>query len=181
MRLLSNCLLFCLLLLSLSVTAKSTDRDQPLHIEADSVEIRELEGISIYKGNVSINQGSIQIHGELIHIHTEQQGLQKILVEGQPATFKQLNDQDEEVSASSNKMTYEAGDGSLVLKEEAVLVQGKNRFTSDHIIYDTRQDIVQAGNENNSTSSDEPKRVTITIHPEASGTQDKQDQNKQPQ
>ena len=42
-------------------------------------------------------------------------------------------------------MTYVADTGLLVLREQAILEQKQNRFTSEHIIYDTRKDIVQAG------------------------------------
>lgn len=154
------------LCLSLQAEAKMADAEQPLHIQAGSVEIREQEGISIYKDKVRISRGSMVIEGELIHIHAEKNRVKNIRVEGKPARFKQLNEQDEEVSAESQEMEYKASENKLILKKQAVLVQGKNKFTSDHIVYDTRQDIVQAGDPTQSSDSAASERVTITILPE---------------
>ena len=165
MRLLNKLIFAALLLNSTICLGKTGDARQPIHIEADAVEIREQEGISIYRGNVSITRGSMVITGELIYIHSSPQGLEKIIVEGKPASFRQLNDVDEEISAQSQHMTYMADNGLLVMKQEAVLVQNQNKFTSEHIVYNTRKDIVQAGGEQPSADSDTPQRVTITIQP----------------
>jgi len=154
------------LLLSAAVTAKSSDAEQAMYIEADSVEIREQEGISIYKGNVIIKRGSTLIKGQLIYIYQNNNVIDRITAEGNPASFKQLNDQDQEILAQCLDMEYQNTQGVLVLKQQALLVQHKNRFTSEHIVYNTRKDIVQAGSDN---ENGEPgkQRVTITIQPES--------------
>lgn len=158
--------LFVLFLLPALTQAKSSDADQPLHIEADTVEIKEKEGISIYRGNVKIDKGSMVITGDLIFVHSIGNQLQTIRVEGQPATFKQLNDADEEISAQGHKIKYVYKTGILNVDENAILVQKDNRFTSEHIVYDTQKDIVQAGSNGNTSSEEKPTRVTITIQPE---------------
>ena len=150
---------------SLQTQAKMSDMDQPLHIQAGSVEIREKEGISIYKDNVRITKGTMIIQGELIHVHSDANEIRKIRVEGLPAKFRQLNDQDEEISAQSQQMEYQADNNKLILKKDAILIQGQNRFTSDHIVYDTQRDIVQAGDPIKNNTS-ESERVTITIQPD---------------
>lgn len=147
-----------------ALSAKSSDKNQPLQIQADKVEIRELEGTSTYSGNVKIDQGTLQISGDLIVIHNTEGTIQRILVTGTPASFRQLNDNDQVVSASAEKLEYLADDGQLLLQNQATLIQGPNRFTSDHIIYDTQQDIVQAGG--NTEDPQQPERVSITIHPQ---------------
>ncbi len=146
-------------------SAKTSDTDQPVRIEADSVEINEQQGVSIYRGHVRISKGSMLIRGDLIHIHQADRGIEKILVRGQPANFRQLNDQEKEVSAQSREMTYNADSGILVMKKDAILVQSGNRFTSEHIVYDTRKDIVQAGRGESSVEEGDSPRVTITIQP----------------
>jgi lipopolysaccharide export system protein LptA len=146
--------------------AKTADENEAIHIEADSVEIREQEGISTYKGNVKITRGSLFIQGQLIKVISKNNSLQTFLVDGLPATFKQLNDQGEEISAKSQHLEYQSESGVLILDKDAVLVQGNNRFTSNHIIYNTLKDVIQAGNNGDTNNSDEPQRVTITIQPE---------------
>ena len=151
--------------MSMQAESKTADMNQPLYIQAGSVEIHEKDGISIYKNNVLITRGSMIIQGELIHVHTSANEVKKIRVEGVPAKFKQLNDQDEEISAQSLQMEYQANNNKLILNKEAILIQGQNRFTSEHIVYDTQQDIVQAGDPTTKDSESETERVTITIQP----------------
>jgi lipopolysaccharide export system protein LptA len=166
MRQLNKLILPLLLLTSPICAARNTDTDQPIQIEADTVEIREQEGISTYQGGVIITRGSMVIKGELIVIHSNPQGVEKIVVEGAPASFRQLNELGEDVSAQSLEMTYVAETGMLVMKRQAVLVQKQNKFTSEHIIYNTRQDIVQAGDQQGTGGKERtPQRVTITIQP----------------
>lgn len=152
------------LLLSPPVMAKTSDAEQAMYVEADSVEIREQQGISIYKGNVVIKRGSTLIKGQLIHIYQKNNVIDHITIKGNPASFKQLNDRDEEILAQSLDMEYQNAEGILVLKKQALLVQHNNRFTSEHIVYNTRKDIVQAGGENQDSGSGK-QRVTITIQP----------------
>lgn len=176
------CLLFFISLcaaLSFNAQAKTTDKDAPLHIEANQMEMREKENISVYNGNVIITKGSLKITGEKIVIKSNDGSLKSVQINGEPATFFQINDLDEAISAESYFMNYIADTGVLVLKEKAQLQKNKNNFTSEHIIYDTLKDIVKAGGTqatsgaNADKSSSKPPRVKITIHPEPKPTPDK--------
>lgn len=165
-------LFFLLLaLLSSSTYAKSSDQNAPLHIEADTVEMREREGTSTYTGNVKITRGSLKITGDRIFIQNKDGVLHLIKINGKPATFYQLNDLGEEISAESKKMEYQADSGMLDLKEQALLIKNLNRFSSQHIIYDTQKDIVKAGHDSSTSSPEQPPRVKITIKPKSSTTQ----------
>ena len=61
------CLLLALFYSTLA-TAKTADKDAPLHIEADQVEMRERDDTSIYRGHVKITKGSLIISGDTIII-----------------------------------------------------------------------------------------------------------------
>jgi lipopolysaccharide export system protein LptA len=156
--------LVALLAISGAAQAKTSDAEQPIHIEADQVEIRDREGLSIYRGNVHIVQGTLRIYGEEIRIHSNDQGLQKVHITGKPATFYQLTDLEEEISAQGEEMEYRAKENLLVLDRNAVLVQRDNRFTSEHIVYNTQTNVVKAGTDKE-TDTKTPPRVTITIMP----------------
>lgn len=155
--------------------AKTSDAEQPIHIEADQVEIRDREGLSIYRGKVQIVQGSLRINGNEIRIRTDDQGLQKVTVTGKPATFYQLTDQNEEISAQGQQMEYQSKTGLLILDRDAVLVQRDNRFTSEHIVYNTQTNVVKAGADNaaEATENATPPRVTITIMPDKTASETK--------
>ena len=162
-------LILSLLLVNTSLIAQTSDKDAPVHIEADRVEMHERENLSIYKGNVRITKGSIQITGDEIFIQNKNGKLQHIKISGKPATFYQLNDLNEEVSAQSYQMKYLAKNSMLELKQQALLVKNQNRFSSEHIIYDAHNDIVKAGH-NDKTATEEKPRVKITLHPEKTST-----------
>lgn len=180
MNLYAKLFFLLLVLLSSSTFAKSSDQNSPLHIEADQVEMREREGTSTYTGNVKITRGSLKITGDKIFIQNKEGVLHLIKINGKPATFYQLNDLDEEISAESNEMEYQADSGMLDLKEEALLVKNLNRFSSQHIIYDTQKDIVTAGHDNGTSSPDQPPRVKITIKPKSPTTQNSTPSNDKP-
>ena len=152
-----------------SVWANKTDAGEPVRIEADSVEIREKDGISIYQGHVIATRGSMELKGDRIEIYSDKnRQLDHIHVSGDPARFHQLTDSGEEVQASSQEMFYRADNGIIELKGNAEVIQQNNRFTSAQIIYDTKQDTVAAQGDDKSK-----ERVTITIQPEP----DDQDSN----
>ncbi|MBA1331005.1 LptA protein, partial [Candidatus Endoriftia persephone str. Guaymas] len=62
-------LLLLLLLLPLQARALSGDREQPIYLEADSVEIDEASGVSVYIGNVVVSQGSMRLEADKMWIH----------------------------------------------------------------------------------------------------------------
>jgi lipopolysaccharide export system protein LptA len=163
----NNLALIALLVLSGNALAKTSDANQPIYIEADQVEIRDREGLSIYRGNVHITQGSLRINGDEIRIRNTDQGLQKVHVTGKPATLYQLTDKDQEIRAEGEEMEYLPKTSLLTLDRQAALTQGENRFTGEHIIYNTQTNVVKAGpRDAGTTDTAEPQRVTITIMPE---------------
>ena len=162
-------LLLFVYLVSTPLSAQNTDKEAPVHIEADSVEMHERDDLSIYKGNVKITKGSIRITGDKILIQNRHGKLEHIKVNGKPATFFQLNDLNEEVSAQSFEMMYLAENSMLELNQQALLVKNQNRFSSEHIIYDAHNDIVKAGHGDKPTTNGQP-RVKITLHPEQTTT-----------
>jgi lipopolysaccharide export system protein LptA len=172
-----------LLCVALPAHGKSEDSRAPINIEADAVEMREAEGISVYTGNVKINRGSIEFNGDKITIISQAGQLQQIEIEGRPATFHQLNDQNEDIRAQGLHMRYLAADDTLELNGEALLVKQQSRFSSEHIIYDAGRDMVTAGQLQGGPAAAadpaEKPRVKITLHPEETTQPDPQPQDSQ--
>ncbi len=164
-RLIKTILIFTFFI-SMPAIAKTSDKQAPTNIEADRLEMREKENISIYTGNVKITRGSMKIEGDTIIITYKDGVLYRIEANGKPATFFQLNDLDEAISAESFYIDYNEKTNKLELKEKARLLKNKNDFSSEHIIYNTLDDIVRAGKHNAPTDTPTP-RVKITIYPQA--------------
>ncbi|MCL4316472.1 MAG: lipopolysaccharide transport periplasmic protein LptA [Gammaproteobacteria bacterium] len=141
--------------------ALSTDKDQPINIEADTVEIDDKKGISIYRGNVVVTQGSIRLDADIATAYTPGRQLQKVVAEGNPARYKQRPDnKEEDVRAKAQRMEYYATSGQLKLYEDAHLWHEGNEFSGNRIDYDTRTDVVQAAK-----APSGKERVQVVIPP----------------
>lgn len=140
--------------------ALSSDREQPMHIEADQAELDEQQGISIYIGNVKVTQGTLVLTGDHMTVYNQGEQIEKVILLGKPATYRQRPDgKDEDMHAKALRMEYYAQPERVILLQEAVAWQGKSTFRSDRIVYDVPQDRVNAGD----SSGDQ--RVHIILQP----------------
>jgi lipopolysaccharide export system protein LptA len=134
-----------LLVGSLSAHALKSDRNQPIKIEADRVEINEKTQISYYRGNVSMQQGSLKIKADEVTVYMKDGALHRVFITGAPAHFEQIpDDRKELVKSRAKQMEYFAKQQRLLLKQEAEVVQGANLFRGDQIEYDTLTSTVKA-------------------------------------
>jgi lipopolysaccharide export system protein LptA len=153
--------LLLLTLWSPLVGALSSDKDQPIEIVADSVDINESTGTSTYTGNVEINQGSIRLRADRVLVRHRPGEPRKIDATGTPARFQQLPDNSKElVKGTAQRVEYRLDSEELVLSGQAELTQGKDRFSSDRIVYDRVKAVVKAG-----AAAQGKDRVRVTIQP----------------
>lgn len=140
--------------------ALSTDTQQPIEIEADSLEVREKERISIYSGNVRLIQGSIEINcAQLTLYFNENKELLRMLMTGAPATFRQLDDLQQELRGQGEQMEYRQAESTLVLSGNASFTHAGDSIESNKIIIDTITGSIEAG------SKDSEGRVRMLIQP----------------
>jgi lipopolysaccharide export system protein LptA len=154
-----------LLVLPLQLWALGSDRDQPIEVEADSLEVRESEKISIYEGNVSLVQGSLKISSDRMVIHfNETNDLTLMEMTGAPAKFRQLDDAQLEMTGQAEQINYTASQSSLELLGNARYSRAGDIIESDLIRIDTGGNGIQAG------SSDSDQRVKMLIKPNPDST-----------
>lgn len=151
---------FALAMICAPAVALKDDEKQPLQIEADDVALDEAKSTSVYTGNVQVDQGSMRLLARHVTVyHREDRRPRFIIALGEPAKFKQLLDNDEgEVQAFAKRIEYDAEKDELTLIEDALVIQGEDRISSDRIVYDRAQARVRAGGSG---------RVRITITPES--------------
>ncbi len=142
--------------------ALSTDAQQPIRIEADSVLIDEARGVSVYRGNVRYSQGSTQLSAEEVTLHSaDRKHVDKVMATGAPATFRQRPDnQDQDVRGQARHIEYQAEGGRLLLQDEAHLWHIGNEFAGNRIEYDTRAETVKAQRDESGA-----ERVQVIIQP----------------
>ncbi len=109
-----------LIALPAAAAAKSGDREQPIEVEADSLEVRDDENISVYEGNVRLVQGSLEINSDRLVIRFNQaRELELMEMTGTPARFRQLDDDDREMLGRARQINYSGSGSMLELFDEA--------------------------------------------------------------
>ena len=161
------------LVFSAGALALSTDKEQPINIEADRAEADNEKRITIYYGDVIITQGSLKITGETVTIHYDNDDrLTKLISEGAPARFRQLPDGKADVpknyqTAHASRMEYYAQEDRIVLLGDAVYGQEGDRVAADRIVYDSLKSQMRAESRSPSGGEGEQasSRVRIKIEP----------------
>ena len=141
--------------------ALSSDKDQPLDLEADSAEIDEGKGMSVYIGNVIATQGSMRLESDRLTVFHSGTKAERLEADGKPARFQQLaDDSPEPVKARARRLEYRFDSEELILTGDAVVLQGKDTFQSDRITYDRVKSVVKGG-----AAAKGKERVRITVDP----------------
>ena len=162
MRVSSGIVLMLGLAMPVYAMALSSDKQQPIHIEADSVVIDDAQGTAVYRGNVHYSQGSTHLEADEVTVYSaDRQKVDKVVADGDPATFRQRPDnQQQDLRGQAGHIEYFAAAERVILEKDAHLWQGKNEFSGSRIEYDTARQMVKALN-----SGDESGRVQVIIQP----------------
>ena len=124
----------------------STDKDQPIEVEADEAELDDLNNVSIYRGNVIVTQGSIHMTGDVMTVYSKGgDELDYIIIEGNPATYKQLPDNSTvHDQARAIRMEYYELKNLVVLIRDAWVKQDTSTLVGERIEYNTELSRVKA-------------------------------------
>lgn len=141
--------------------ALSSDRDQPLNVEADQVMINDKKGTMVYTGKARFTQGSIIVTADKVNIYSKNRKFSRAVAVGKPATFEQKLDDGKIVKAKARQMEYNVNNEQLILTDDAEVWQDNNHIRSDRIVYRLDTQVIDAkGNKSGS-------RVKITIQPDS--------------
>lgn len=156
-------ILASLFFLSGYVSALESDRDQPIEIESDRAEFHELEGYTIYSGNVRLSQGSIMLEAAEISIYFENGEVYKLVATGDRAYYEQLPAENEgKVVAQANTIEYLLQGDLINLVQNASLTQDGATLNGELITYDVRNHLLRANNRSDQETT-ENGRVRVTI------------------
>lgn len=141
----------------LTSAAMTGDKDQPITIEADRVDIDDKKGVSIYQGKVRVTQGSLVMTADTVTTYVvgdkqaKQRELDKIVAVAAPAHFRQLLDtkdpktgKNEEMRGQAQRIDYFAREERLVLQGGSHLWKEGDEFSGNIIEYDVAQETVKA-------------------------------------
>ncbi|MCP5362154.1 MAG: lipopolysaccharide transport periplasmic protein LptA [Hyphomicrobiales bacterium] len=113
-------------------------RSEPIHIEADSLVVRQEDGLAVFEGSVKAVQGPVNIFSDEMTVYYAGEGpqsinggnIKKIAVYGNVRLVTPRE------TASGNNGTYDVGKDQIELRGNVVLTQGKNVLTGTRLVHD---------------------------------------------
>lgn len=126
--------------------ALSSDREQPIHIEADRFEADDVKHVGIYRGNVRYSQGTTRLEADTVVIHYDaERNFTRLQAEGQPARFSQrLDGKSEDMRGEALRIEYTVEPERLVLRQQAHVWNEGDEFAGELITYDIAVDRIVA-------------------------------------
>ncbi|MBI3779234.1 MAG: lipopolysaccharide transport periplasmic protein LptA, partial [Gammaproteobacteria bacterium] len=128
-------------LLGLTVTpaahAAGDDADEPIRINARSVEANEKTGTAVYRGHVVAEQGRLSIRADRVEIRARDNQTELIQAIGSPVKLRQQPDATtEEIQAEARRVDYHVLSGKLDMIGDVSLRRGDDLFTGSVLHYD---------------------------------------------
>ncbi len=168
-RLAAACLLAAAATLTLtpaSGQAAQADRSEPVKVQADKKVTRYKEGSSVYTGDVVVDQGSLHATGDKATLYLEDGELVRAVLEGNPATFRERDDEGNLVEGEALNADYRTADREVILTGEAWMTRTGDRISSNRIIYDLADEVIEAGDDEGES------RVEMTLQPRNQNDED---------
>lgn len=156
------------LLLSLSglAHAEKADRDKPMHIEADHMNLDDAKRVSTFEGKVEITQGTLRFTAEKLVVTEDAAGHKFCVASGHPASFRQKRDiVDEYVEGYGERIEYNTQTETVNLYEQARVKREQDEVQGNHITYSTQTGVFRVN------GSPESGRAHATIQPKNKDTQ----------
>ncbi len=166
-------LLLASLVASAPARAERGDRDRPVQIEANAMQLDQARQVAVYEGNVVLTQGTLLLTADRLAIRQDAAGFQSGEATGRPVRFRQKVDgQDLYVEGQANRIEYDARAETVRLIGEARLKRGQDDLRGHLITYNTASQVYQA---QGAGPGSEGGRVRAVIQPrsrtgEGSGT-----------
>jgi lipopolysaccharide export system protein LptA len=151
------------LALALPAAAKSTDRQQPMDIKADtSSALLEDDSVSTLDGNVEITQGTLKVQADHAEIHQAGGEIRQVVLTGDPARLDQVADNGDPTKATAQRIVYTLSDEMMVLTGGVVITQPRGNMRGETIKYDINTGRLDGGGDG--------QRVSLRILPKSATT-----------
>ncbi len=158
MRPAATSLLILCLAASGQVLAKSTDRSQPMDIDADRTDaLLGDDAVSVLEGNVKIRQGSLEVDADRAEVHRRAGDIDRIVLTGAPARLRQVSDTGEPMDARARQVTYTLASEVMVLTGGVVIEQPRGNLRGETIKYNVDTGRLDGGGDG--------QRVSLRILP----------------
>lgn len=151
--------------------AERADRDKPVNLESDTVEVNDLNKVSVYQGNVRLTQGTLLITADKLVVTQDDDGFSKSTAYGSPTYFKQKRDGVDELTEGwAQRLDYDAKRDKVEMFTQARIKRGQDEVRGNYIAYDGQTESYRVIGGKEAASEYNPKgRVRAVIQPKRRG------------
>ena len=155
----------------MSANAERADRDQPVNVEADSVEIDDKKQEAVFSGHVVLTQGTLMLKADRIVVKQSESGFQSGVAEGKPAYFRQKREGYADfIEGEAERVVYNGKAEKIELFTKAKLKRGGDEVRGAYISYNALSEFfeVNSGDSNAIAPGSPRARVRAIIQPRKS-------------
>ncbi len=148
--------------------AERADRDKPVNLEADRVDLDDAKKEAVFVGNVTLTQGTMSIKADKIIVKQDAQGFQYGIAYGNPAYFRQKREGTEEyIEGFAERLEYDGKADKMQMFTNARIQRSGDEVRGDYISYNAVTEFFQVigGGKSASTSGNPQGRVRAVIQP----------------
>jgi len=159
----------------MSANADRADRDQPVNVEADSVEIDDKKQEAVFSGSVVLTQGTLMLKADRIVVKQSESGFQSGVAHGKPAYFRQKREgYDDFIEGEAERLVYNGEAEKIELFTKAKLKRGGDEVRGAYISYNALTEFFEVNSGDSSTEAPgSPRgRVRAIIQPRNSGDEE---------
>src|SRR5688572_1599451 len=148
---------------ALPAAAKSTDRQQPMDVKADSSSaMLGDDAVSTLDGNVEITQGTLKVNADHAEIRQAGGGIDEVVLTGAPARLYQVADNGDPTDATASRIVYTVAKEVMVLTGNVVITQPRGNMRGETVNYDINTGRLNGGGDG--------KRVSLRILPKTAAS-----------
>lgn len=149
-------------------SAERADREKPVNLEADRVDLDDAKKEAVFEGNVSLTQGTLLIKADKIIVKQDADGFQYGIAFGKPAYFRQKREGfDEYIEGYGERLEYDGKADKMQMFTNARIQRGGDEVRGDYISYNAVTEFFQViGGGKSAASAGNPQgRVRAVIQP----------------
>lgn len=127
--------------------AEKRDKEQPIQVDADKIQIDDAKKINTFDGNVVLTQGTLVIRADRIVVTQDAAGNKHAVAfsSGHPVYFKQKREgYDEYVEGEGNRAEYDDKTDTVELFGNAYVKRGQDIVTGNYISYNSNTEFFQS-------------------------------------
>src|SRR6185295_3592293 len=148
--------------------AERADRDKPVNLEADRVDLDDAKKEAVFIGSVTLTQGTLTIKADKIIVKQDTEGFQYGIAYGTPAHFRQKREGfDEYIEGYSERVEYDGKADKVQMFTNARIQRGGDEVRGDYISYNAVTEFYQVigGGKSTGPGANPQGRVHATIQP----------------